>query len=139
MSDALLFGGPHLWDRVLARGEVGGPIVRAAGAGRCKACEAFLIQGLDGDQCALDARADADPVSALGEAHARILGLRTYELWRTKGAWNLELRDMGAIRRRPAGSGVVDVLAEHLCGLILDHAELRNPPRQITTDTEPPF
>lgn len=137
MTDGLLFDGPLLWARVLGTGELDGPIVRAAGAGVCRRCRGFLILGLDSDRCALDAKADAEPVSALGEAQALVLGLRTYDLGRTKGAWHLEWRDAGAIRTRPPGQ--VDVLAEHRCGSNLDRTDPRHAPVVAVTNATPPF
>lgn len=95
----------------------------ASGAGRglqarwCR-CGAPVLAGLDGDVCAFPAVVDIGPLSAIGEAVARIQGRRTFEI-RKRGAFQLMRRNRHAIRDRPPGRrawcGPIDVVAEHVC------------------------
>lgn len=107
-----------LWELVAARHE-GGPLNRVAKADLCPRCDRPRLYGLDDDWCALDSKVDPEPLSALGEVQATIAGLRTFELRRSREGFSLDRRHEGSIRGRPAGSGVVDVLAEHRCGVVL--------------------
>lgn len=84
---------------------------------RCPSCKTWTLTGLDSDLGGFPTRVDLQPLSALGEALARLAGTRTHQLvWRGRGA-ALQRRTHWAITCWPAGSRVgVDVLAEHHCG-----------------------
>lgn len=133
------FDAPQLWQLVLGHGDPGGSMARGARASICHRCDAHRIHGLDADWAALPAMADAEPLSALGEVQATIQGLRTYDLTRHGAGFQLDGRDHTHVKGRPAGSGRVDVLVEHLCGAAFDRAPpvlvLRRPP----TSSVPPF
>lgn len=130
---------PDLWQLVLGADEPGGTMTRQAKASTCLRCDGYRLHGLDADICALDAYVHPVPISALGEVQATIAGLRTYELKRRKPGYQIERRDFSHVRGRPAGSGAVDVLAEHRCGFHPDPA----PPVLLlprsTIDAVPPF
>lgn len=130
---------PDLWQVVLGRSEAGGPMARNASASTCPRCDAYRIHGLDSDYAALDAFVDPEPISAFGEVQATIAGLRTYDLTRRGGGYQLDGRDFTHVKGRPAGSGAGDVLAEHRCGVALDRAP---PVRQLHRPSDsnvPPF
>lgn len=124
MSEASLLDdlAPDLWQVVLGRKEPGGSMARNARASTCPKCGAYRIHGLDSDWAALPAKVDPEPLSALGEAQATIGGLRTYELSRYGGGYRIDGRNDLTVRGRPAGSGRIDVLAEHRFGVALDRA-----------------
>lgn len=130
---------PALWWTVLGRGQAGGSTIRRARATECPKCQARTLRGLDADLAALVAHADPEPLSALGEAQATILGLRTFELNRHGAGYELDWRDDTHVAGRPAGSGVVDVLAEHRCGSALDHAPPVVGAKRQPTPDHPPF
>jgi hypothetical protein len=129
---------PDLWQIVRGRSDAGG-MIRQARASTCPTCGGWRIHGLDADMAALPAMCDPEPLSALGEAQATILGLRTYDLSRCGAGYQLDGRDHFHVKGRPAGSGVVDVLAEHRCGAALDRASPVLQLRRPSTDTVPPF
>lgn len=81
----------------------------------CPTCRARILAGLDDDKAALRADVDPSPVTALGEMLAQLEGRRTYALVHNFGRLVLDYRDAGRIAYRPAGSGRLDVLAEHRC------------------------
>lgn len=130
---------PDLWQAVLGRSEAGGGMVRQAKASTCRRCDAYRIHGLDSDYAALPAFADPEPLSAFGEVQATIAGLRTYELSRHGSGHRIDGRDFTHVKGRPAGSGLVDVLAEHRCGILLDRAPPVLRPSRPAMSTEPPF
>lgn len=116
-------------------------ISRRTGVRRCPDCRRRIYAGLDAELIAGVAHADLDPVSALGEAAARLLGLRTYAL-----RWNLEyltldLRDQWSILGQPAGGSWYDVVHEHDCGIVA----LPSAPSRLADNTrgnynlEPPY
>lgn len=130
---------PDLWQLVLGRDEPGGTMARNTKADTCTKCGGWLLHGLDADWGALDTYADPEPLSALGEVQAAIAGLRTFELHRCRGGYELDRRCDSKIRFRPAGSGKVDVLAEHRCGVVLDRAPPVLRLSIPSTATAPPF
>lgn len=85
------------------------PIRRTARLTRCR-CGEHILVGLDGDRCALTARADVYPLSNLGEVEALRSGRWTYRLW----SKTLNHRDQWDIRGTAAND--TTVLAEHRCG-----------------------
>jgi hypothetical protein len=129
---------PELWQRILGPGPAGGSMARVARADNCRKCGVYIAYGLDDDVCAFEAFADVEPVTSLGEAQATLLGLRTYELRRTRDGFQIDHRHWAHIAGRPADATPLDVLAEHRCGQQLDRAEPNIRPRTTTT-TEPPF
>lgn len=89
----------------------------------CATCKAPVVTGLDDLVCAVDARADAVPLSPLGEALALLGGRATYELRAGKPP-RIARRGVRAIASRPAGATTrttrraheaYDVLAAHQC------------------------
>jgi hypothetical protein len=93
--------------------------MRAAVVKRCPRCHAQIIAGLDDDICATDAFVDPQPLAPLGELHARIDGLMTYDLaWRGV-RYEIDWRDACQITGfPPASRDAVDVVAEHRCGRV---------------------
>lgn len=88
----------------------------------CRTCRQPILVGLDDLVCALQARVDPTPLSALGEALARIAGRLTYELRSGKpvrivrrGAHRIAAMPAGAPRTRALAP--CDVVAAHECGL----------------------
>lgn len=83
-------------------------------------CGAPVLQGVDEDLAAAIVKADPAPLSATGEAMARMNGRNTYDLRKDGGVFQLMRRNSLTIISRPPGSkiwcGMIDVLAEHRCG-----------------------
>lgn len=112
----------HGWlrDHLIASGhltETG--LARRARLMRCPEpdCRDQVLAGLDDDRCALEARTDATPLSALGEALAVVEGRPTYSLRREGPGWVLDRRDHHRIAWAPAGSQPRhDVVRQHRCG-----------------------
>lgn len=92
----------------------------------CRACKRPTLSGLDADECALSAKVDATPVTAVGEAMALLAGRATYTLRLdlARSIVLLERRTASTITRRPAGGAcglpalAWDVHAEHQCAAI---------------------
>ena len=84
----------------------------------CRTCRQPVLAGLDDLVCAWPAKVDITPLSALGEALARLAGLATYEVRAGKPA-RIVRRDAHRIAAMPAGaarSGTLarfDVVAAH--------------------------
>lgn len=86
----------------------------------CPSCKAPIIVGLDADQCAVLARADALPINAAGETVAVLAGRATYEIKPRANSFVIRRRNANSIRRRPAGKPAhellaYDVVQEHRC------------------------
>lgn len=95
-------------------------------------CGAHVLVGLDADRCALVARVEPYPLTALGEVEALRAGRWTYRL--LQGA--LDRRDRWNIPGKPP-TAEVPVLAEHVCGQPLPATWLAPPPpRRPTAPTE---
>lgn len=140
MSDLLAAFGPEVWRRVLGAGEPGGAMVRSAKAGYCGKCKAHALFGLDDDSCAFGVTVDPEPLSAVGEVMAHLSNLRTFELRRAGDGYQLDRRLDSYIARRPAGAGIIDVLAAHLCGgPTLERAAPILGLRKVEPHREPPF
>jgi len=96
-----------------------GYIDAAAGASRkartfrCTECKRAVLRGLDDDMGAQTAEADPSPLTDEGEAVARLLGARTYELRWLGDHYELDRRDQWRIKGRPAGKPGIEVLVEH--------------------------
>lgn len=86
-------------------------------------CGAHVLVGLDADRCALTARVEPYPLTALGEVEALRAGRWTYRLLR--GA--LDRRDRWNIPGHPP-TPEVPVLAAHVCGQPLPATWLAPPP-----------
>ena len=115
-------------------------VTRAAKIRGCPMrCGSFVLVGLDdAHQCALEARADPIPVSALGEALALVEGRRTWSLHREAGRWVLDPRDDHHIAGYPAGTRLrEDVLREHRCGIGVPTGALAA--ASTHPDTRPPL
>ncbi len=82
---------------------------RKAAAKPCPNCQVITVVGLDGDTCAIPARADIDALSWAGELAAAIHQQRGTYLLAGGALW---FRDTDH-RRHPATN---PVLAEHRCG-----------------------
>ena len=79
-------------------------------------CRGDVLVGFDEDDMALPAIVDPVPLSALGEALARVEGRRTYRLGRHKEGLALWYRNAMHIRNHPAGTETI-VVADHVCGV----------------------
>lgn len=118
----------------------------------CRGCKTPILTGLDSDECALQARVDATPLTAIGEALALLAGRQTFTLRRdlARSIVLLERRNADAIRRRPAEAPcrldalAWDIHAEHRCTQATP-AQLTTQPRLTNTQTtfdptlQPPF
>lgn len=92
-------------------------VTRKAKIRRHPACGMPVIAGFDAPCMAFSAWVDLTELSRHGELAALLDGRRTYELWPTAGAFELELRGRDRIRHRPADSpGTPPVLCTHRCG-----------------------
>ena len=84
---------------------------------RCRTCRTWTLRGLDEDQCAHTTLVDPTPLTAAGEAVARLLGLVSYDLDTTGTLWRRTQYDITA---RPAESNDPlfpgTVVVEHQCG-----------------------
>ena len=121
---------------------------RGLRARRCRSCGAPILRGLDEDITALVATVDPAPLSAVGEAIARLQGRHTYELRRLNRVPQLMLRNYLTIASRPPGSktwaGPIDVVAEHGCHAFpLPTIPTVHPPstptRKARTNDQPPY
>lgn len=96
-------------------------------AGWCWSCKQPILTGLDDLACAFAVRVDPTPLTALGEALARLAGLATYEVRRGHPV-RIVRRGARQILARPAGSdalrvmGAFDVVAAHECGRVQPEA-----------------
>ena len=97
---------------------------RGARVETCPGCRHHILVGLDGDRCAVVARADCHEIDHLGEFLALRLGLCTYSLaygYNSEGKkrWILDPRMVCQIeaRRRSA------VVAAHRCGISIPPAK----------------
>lgn len=139
----------HLEDRGLWDSD---GITRATRARRCRSCRAYVLAGLDSDQCALPVAVDIDPLNRLGEAAALIAGRTTYSLRFRSGRLELDHRGQFEIRgeaQRNLTGGQLrrDVLPAHVCGMpsLGAAAQLGEPTRLsagcgfFLTYGEPPF
>ena len=79
---------------------------------RRHSCGDVILYGLAGSRCSWSAVVDVTPLSALGEALAKIGGRMTFELW----GMELEPRDAIKIKHQPAGICPRDILAANICG-----------------------
>lgn len=86
---------------------------RAARGRRCRTCREYVLVGLDSDRCAAPVAVDPDPLSAFGEAVARLGGRTTYSLRWLSGRLELDWRSHYDIRSEPRR---LDVLQGHECG-----------------------
>jgi hypothetical protein len=106
-------------DWLVLRLDSAGFIDAAAGASRkartfrCRECKRAVLRGLDSDQCAVTVEADPTPLTDEGEAIARLLGARTYELRWLGAHYELDFRDQWRIKSRPAGKPGIEILVEH--------------------------
>lgn len=115
----------------------------------CPGCRTPILTGLDADQCALLAKADPTPLTALGEAMALLDGRATYTLTRDHGRSivTLSRRTAGTITRQPAGADVAsllawDIIGEHRCGQTTPDeltAATRLADLTVTATDQPPF
>lgn len=81
-----------LLDHLIAGGHLTETGLGRAARIRTCSCGAPTLSGLDADICALEAHADPDPLTPLGEALAHVEGRRT---------WALDIRDHTHINRPP--------------------------------------
>jgi len=82
----------------------------------CPRCRRRVWAGPDADT-GLPRVLDPRPLSALGEALARLAGRGTFTRRRIGGRVEIAYRDKFRIRGSPAGSPRIDVLVEHDCEL----------------------
>lgn len=100
-------------------------------------CGAAILVGLDADRCAGEARADAAPITAVGEVMALLDGRDTYL---RRGRFRIELDRRSRWHIAGAGADDVDVLAEHRCGtppLPTKPVAINAQPKELPD--EPPF
>lgn len=122
-------------------------ITRRARVRRCRKCRARIIVGLDADLIAGEAVCDIDPLSAIGEAAALILGRTTYCLRWVGGHLQLDHRSHFEVRGHPAGTAYkpggappYDVVAEHVCGTRLPATQsVHEAPKVGDYSGPPPF
>lgn len=97
-------------------------LIRSDGIGRrckvrvCRSCGDHIVQGLDGDRCAVVVSAQPGCISREVEIAAIVLGRRTFTLLplinaKTFPAFELIERTPSMIRR----NSIWDILAEHVC------------------------
>lgn len=118
-------------------------IGRGARLDTCRDCRRPILVGLDGDRCAVVARADTHEIDALGELLAVRIGTVTYSLAHAynsegKRRWILDPR-MPAHIEAPRRTAVV---AAHRCGMSIppSPAPFYSPPRRTAAVSEaPPF
>lgn len=120
---------------------------RGVRAGWC-ACGAPILRGLDDDVCALTVVVDPTPLTATGEAIARIQGRQTFEIRVRNGLHHLASRNASAIQRKPPGTkawviGLIDVVAEHACHSFplpsQPSVHSPKPNRKELDDDQPPY
>lgn len=92
---------------------------RPARLARCRQCRAQVLRGHNDDWCAFEVDADPTPLTALGEVHALLTGIRTLTARRNQTRLLLTRRDRSAIVTFPAGGhrpgNRWDVIPEHHC------------------------
>lgn len=136
-----------LWDHLVRSGYVSeGGSTRRARLKTCPAgCKSWVLTGLTGVICAVDARVDPEPLSELGEALALLEGRSTVALHHEGGQYVLNLRGHDDIRARPAGTAErEDVLRQHRCRTALPSGALVAATSFVKTEPapvgdEPPF
>lgn len=105
-------------------------------------CRQDVLAGPDEDQMAVAAIVDPIPLSALGEALARMSGRPTYTLGRHNEGLALWLRNALDIANHPASDEVI-VVAAHKCHTPeLPSVEIQSGPAKtkgLAYDNEPPF
>jgi hypothetical protein len=111
---------------------------RRARLGRCPACRAQVLRGLDGERAAGLAVVNAEEIDTSGEFLALMLGLRTYTLTRGRSStgaasWNLDPREPCGIR---AGQRTA-LVAEHRCGVAIPPARESRIPRWMQSKPLP--
>lgn len=119
-------------------------VSRAARYMTCGRCGTTVIRGLDDDRCAGEAECDVQPLTAMGELHAVIDGLRTYDIRLWGGRYELTFRDSWHMTAHPPASRPgVDVLAQHRCGRVQECTDVRRrPAKRLASKAladEPPF
>lgn len=123
------------------RDRLGGPTRRGVTVRRCRACRASILEGWDGDQLAVRATVDPDPVTALGEALALLAGRSSYELRSYTAGMALHQRDRWQITGRNADQHFV--LVDHECDAVpLPHRIVSipvQPKGKVRSDDKPPF
>lgn len=98
---------------------------RRARLRHCPTCGVYVMTGLDGDTCALEAVCDPRPLTAWGEAYAWLDGRRTWALTKP-GRFELDPRTSREIAATPAGSQPrLDVLAQHACSVVDGRGRVR--------------
>lgn len=79
-------------------------------------CGQLILAGLDDDTCALEAYADPEPLTPLGEMLARLEDRCTWTLRRQAAGWILDIRSHLEIAAKPAGSQPrADIVRQHQC------------------------
>jgi hypothetical protein len=109
-------------------------------SGKCRNCKAPVLVGMSDDQLAHLATVDPDPLTAVGEALARLDGRRTYALRRHGDKYRLAFtRNHWQIRS--SQSTDYDIVADHACGQSLPTtlSVYRKVAVTIGVDNEPPF
>jgi hypothetical protein len=112
-------------------------IGRGLRARACTRCAVTCLAGLDADRAGLPVWLHPAPLNALGEAVALLLNIPTYSLHRRRNGLQADLRDTAAIRKRP--TTIIEVMAEHRCGLTLPERLYRPRPVPLPPTTKPPF
>lgn len=112
---------------------------RAAATHACPQCNAVVLRGLDADVAALPVVTDPHPLTVTGEVLALAGGRVTYDLTWRSGRYELDPRNSGHIKRRPAGTQF-HVVAGHQCGRQLPPgAHGRVTPARYSVPDEPQF
>lgn len=114
---------------------------RRARHARCSTCGRVVLRGLDCDRVGLAVTVELQAISSKGEAAARILGLKTYDIRALPGGRiEIDDRDVHRIRGRPADSDDHYIVVEHKCGMPPLPAK-PEPPEGIADndDTAPPY
>lgn len=112
-------------------------ISRRAKTTFCADCHRPVVRGLDADVAALVAVVDPAPLTPVGEVLALAAGRRTYDLTWRGARYELDPREPGHIRTRPA-SRKYHVTADHQCGNSLPAFPPEFMPAEIPAD-QPPF
>lgn len=92
-------------------------VSRTARGRLCKTCRSEVYVGLDADLCAGAVTVDPRPLTALGEAVARMSGVTTYRVSYSAGRMTIDYRDQWSIRGEhpEAPDRTYDVVADHTC------------------------
>lgn len=85
------------------------PTRRAARFHRCPDCNAIVLTGLDGDNCAFTSTTDPTPITRQLEIACLLAGRRTYTAWRAPNGYELTYRHPSTPEQQP-------ILPEHRCG-----------------------